>query len=173
MLEQSPQTKKFVWLIIFMVILAGGALAFNKFYKNSDKVDVGGKSVNNQPPKVQVSQTAVESTKLPEKFPTDLPLETGAKVTQNYTATTVSGVMQSTRVYETKKTLDENYKIYKDYLKKASWSIENDINEATRKILVASKGDSQMTIVMNKSETVSTIELNVSVAQEAPSAETK
>ena len=58
-------------------------------------------------------------------------------------------------------------------MKKTSWSIENDINEATRKILVASKGDSQMTIVMNKTETVSTIELNISVAQEAPSAETK
>ncbi len=121
-----------------------------------------------KPAELKLEKQDVPTTRLPDKLPADIPQEPGAKVTQNYTATTNDGRLQSTRVFETAKTLDENVKIYTDYLKKNGWTIGAGADLKDVKAISASKGDLalQITIAQNNVNQIKTV--NISLTQAAP-----
>ncbi len=110
------------------------------------------KKVAEVPQLVNVEKTDVEISKLPEKFPSNIPLEEGAEVIQNYNSETPEGQFQATRQFETKKSLAENYALYTDFMKKNGWEIKATTDDPTYKMVMGNllKKAIQVTIEENK-----------------------
>jgi hypothetical protein len=83
-------------------------------------------------------------TSTPEGFPVDIPIEKDAKVTQSYSLD-YTGQKQLTFVFESKKTVKENYTLYKDFLKK-TWGIVNDTTSSTTASLYVVKENNDMNL---------------------------
>ena len=107
-------------------------------------------------------KTTVAENKLPENFPTNLPLEDNVEVTQNYNATTEDGRFQATRTYESKKTLAENLAIYREYLNGNGWNIVSTVDQPTYKKISGTQGI--QTIQISLSENVNTKVKTVSIS---------
>lgn len=60
---------------------------------------------------------------VPRSFPTQIPIETGAKIINSYNATSPDGRLQATQVFESSKSVSANFKLYNDYLVKNNWKI--------------------------------------------------
>ncbi len=113
---------------------------------------------------IKVEKTLVESSSLPELFPKDIPIEKDAKITQNYNATSPDGRFQATRAFETKKSLDENLKLYQDYFKKNKWDIQSTVDtDPNYKMIFAVKLPYQVQISMNKNTTsgIQTVDISL------------
>jgi hypothetical protein len=84
----------------------------------------------------------VDATKLPERFPTDIPLEAGATTTYNYNAVNANGEYQSSREFISKKSVAQNFSFYQTALKNAGWSITAAVNDTANRqeIIFATKG---------------------------------
>lgn len=91
-------------------------------------------------------------------------MESGAKIVQNYNATTNTGLFQATRVFETSKSLDENLKIYSDFINKNGWKLISSLNQANIKALAAqkNKGNLQITLSENTQTKVKTVSITYS-----------
>lgn len=148
-----PVRKKFLWLTAFLLVLVvvGFGYYFTMGKKDNTKTNENTNEAENQQNLNPVAITKdVPKTELPDKLPKDIPLETGAKITQNYTASSTDGRSQSTRVFETKKSLDENRKIYADYLAANGWKIVGTLNESGLRVITAIKDKSQLQITINQ-----------------------
>lgn len=157
-MDNSSRSKKVTWVIVILVVVAILAIigiALSKSKQNSQE---------EKPAEFKVQQTDVSNDQLPEKFPGDIPLETGAKVTQNYNATTTDGRFQATRTFESKKTLDDNMKIYTDYAKKAGWTLGTAIDQPKLKVVSANKGNMNLVVTINQSSGITTV--NITVTQQ-------
>jgi len=96
----------------------------------------------------------VTSTEVPVAFPADIPWETGVKILQNFQIkNTVTGKTQSTRVYDSAKTVDQNFTIYQSYLKNGGWVVKSALSQPNIKNLDAAKGSARMTITIGKDPT--------------------
>jgi 16S rRNA C967 or C1407 C5-methylase (RsmB/RsmF family) len=120
---------------------------------------------NNKTPQAQqikVTKTEKAPTELPDKFPKDIPMETGAKVVQNYNATTEDGRFQATRVFESKKTIDENLKIYEEYLKTSKYTLDPVVSVNNYKAVSGKKLNAQLQISLdyNTNTKISTVSIN-------------
>ena len=102
---------KFIKLLLAIVAVLILAFVLYKFVGNNRQ-----SSELKTPETAVVKKMDVDFSKLPEKFPTNIPIESGAKITQNYNATTPEGEFQATRSFVTTKTLAENIKIYSNIL---------------------------------------------------------
>lgn len=73
----------------------------------------------------------IDPAVLPEGFPADVPLEQDAKVVSNYTATSPYGEVQSSRTFESVKSIKENFDLYKAFIKdkKNGWTYLNEVND--------------------------------------------
>ncbi len=89
--------------------------------------------------------TNLENTSLPEFFPAEIPLENGAEITQNYNAEK-DGQMQATRKFISKKTLQENFDLYKSWMDKNSWQVVSSIDGEETKNLSAKKDGSSLSV---------------------------
>lgn len=89
----------------------------------------------------------VEKSKLPNKFPSDLPQEVGAVVTQNFNATGQDGTYNATREFESSKTLAQNITTYTKYLKDNDWEIKATIDQSTIKMVMGKKENQTLQIV--------------------------
>lgn len=166
----TPKTKIIISLAVLVILV----LAWFAFGHNSK---IGNKAGNNpstqtssstEPTSSQtplnVTKTEVPKNQAPQGFPADIPIEKGATITQNYNATADNGLVQATRTFITKQTLDQNFTIYSNYLKNAGWSITNTLNLSTTKVLSAKKGDAnlQITISTNSITKVNTVDISYS-----------
>lgn len=143
--------KKSIIVIIILVVVAIAAVAYSmsKGTKTADQVKAPiskKQPAPEQPKKVEV--TNVETTKLPDRFPADIPVEQGAIITYNYNAINAAGKFQASREFISKKTMDENFTFYQDTLKKAGWTVSSAIDDTahTQKIILASKGGNSLNI---------------------------
>ncbi len=68
---------------------------------------------------------------LPEKFPISVPMESGAKIVGNYNATSADGKIQATRTFESEKSVDDNFALYKSYVmdRQNGWTYLNEVND--------------------------------------------
>jgi hypothetical protein len=152
-------SKKLLWIFaavgLAAVIIVGATAAF---YKK------GGAPVAAKPA-FKVEKKEIDLSKLPDKFPADIPQEKGAKVVQNYTATTNDGRFQATRVFETAKTLDENVKIYSDYMDKQGWVAGTATNTKTLRVVNGTKGDLTLQVTVNENSATKTKTVNITVTQ--------
>jgi hypothetical protein len=80
-------------------------------------------------PEVSVQQLSV--LQIPQGFPTQVPIEAGASIVQNYTATMKDGRVQGTRAFESAKSVKQNFDLYKAYLsaKGNGWTITSELND--------------------------------------------
>lgn len=110
-----------------------------------------------------ITKTEVPSTDLPTKFPSDIPIEEGAKVLDNYNAQTPDGRFQATRTFETNKTLAANLKLYSDYLKQEDWTVQAVVDQAAYKMVVGMKDKQQLQISIdeNSSSKVKTVTISL------------
>ncbi|HEX3099864.1 MAG TPA: hypothetical protein VHQ41_02735 [Patescibacteria group bacterium] len=100
--------------------------------------------------KLPVQQKDLPVNQVPEKFPTDVPIETGATITQNYNATADDGRFQATRAFETNKSLAENLTLYTNYLKAGGWTLNPVIDQDMFKLISGSKGNQQIQFAMTE-----------------------
>jgi len=157
------QSKKIVWVFavigIVIVVLAIVMVVINRQI-------VKPKTNTKTAAELKVNREEVPPATLPKNFPTDIPVEKDAKVIQNYTATTNGGGLQSTREFETKRTLVDSYKIYKTYFQQNGWQLSGGVDDTYVKVVSANKDNLTATVTMdyNLKNNTKTIEITVTEA---------
>lgn len=146
--------KILIGLVIVLLVLAGILyLAKNKLGNK------GGSDRSNQP--ASVNKVNVDFSKDPENFPSSIPIEAGAQVTQNYNAAAPSGQYQATKTFVTKASLAENLSLYTNYLKSNGWTVEGTVDESNYKSVAGKKDNEkiQVNIDENKTSKVKTVSI--------------
>jgi hypothetical protein len=157
-MEINQKLKNIALIIVVLVILSAiAALVASKVMKpGTDKTDT-------KP--LEVSKTSVPTDKIPGSLPADLPIEKNAKVLQNFSATVSNGANQSTRSYETQKSLAENLKIYSDFLKSKGWDITATVDKQSYKMVAARKGNDSMQVEMNTDPESKALTVTISLTE--------
>jgi len=117
---------------------------------------------------LKVSQTNVPVTSLPQDFPSDIPLEAGAVVTQNYNATASNGLFQASRVFTSKNTAASNITLYTNFLNSNGWDIVSTLNNNSIKVVSATKAGAnlQVSVVPTASNTkTSSVAIDYTIEQ--------
>lgn len=118
-----------------------------------------------------VSQTSSQEpqktefgAKAPSDFPVDIPIEAGVQVEQSYGLNYV-GQKQLTIVFLSSKTIEENYSLYSDFLKKQNWNIVNEYKSPKLSSLYGTKEsyDINVTISENTSSPSAKSQVSISV----------
>lgn len=84
---------------------------------------------------------------LPKDFPKDIPVEESAKFTQAFSRKEGDGTYSLVE-FDSQKSLDDNFKIYKNFLTNTGWQITETSDEPNIKILRAVKGNDSIYINM-------------------------
>lgn len=154
-MEKDNQTFKLLVIVaaIFALLFVAYTLTKNS-KRDGDKQAVAQQAI--------VEKINVDFAKDPEKFPSDIPMEAGAKLTQNYNATTPTGAFQATKVFLTTKTLAENLTIYTNYFQQNGWKITASLDQPTYKMVTGAKDKQsiQVSIDENKMTKDRTVSIN-------------
>ena len=95
----------------------------------------------------------------PTHFPTNIPVEAGAPLSQSYSLD-YAGRAQLSIVFPSTKTLKENYTRYTDFLTKDSWTIVNKYESKTVSSLYGKKEGSEINITLTQGQvSVSVLEI--------------
>lgn len=152
--------KRLIVLLAILFVVIAGSFIYWKF---------ASKTVDTPPPANEQAvvlekplKSDVPTEKLPEKFPTNIPIEAGAKITQNYNTTSPDGSIQATRVFETKATLAENLALYKRYLSNNGYEIRSTIDQISYKMVIGANDDGtvQVSINQNSVTNIKTVSIN-------------
>lgn len=153
-MDYLKQHRKLISILCFIILIV---ILFVVSYKAVDKIRDA-----NKIKEIQVTTTPVDPKKLPEGFLSSVPIEKGAKITQNYNAVSEDGRVQATRTFETKKSLIENFKIYEDYLKNNDWQIDSTVDQTSFKMLFGKKDGSTLQISMSENSLTKIRSVNIS-----------
>lgn len=134
-----------------LIVIALLALLFVAVQLSKHPVSPTKNSMEDKKKTVQISP--VDYNKLPDKFPTDLPLEDGANITQNFNATEVDGRYNATREFNSAKTLAQNIAVYTKYLKTNDWQVKATIDQPALKMVMGQKGNQQLQVVAAQNPT--------------------
>ena len=150
------QSKKIFWLLLAIGIVVLGVIVYSL-----------SKSKPSEPLVVQQSQddlkpNVTDPAQLPERFPSNFPLEEGAEVTQNYSAGK-DGYFQSTRAFTSNKTSAENFKIYEDFFTDAGWNIVVRLDQPGIKTVAATQGTTRAKVDIVDDETSKQTNVNITV----------
>lgn len=118
------------------------------------------------PPVVQTPQEPQKTdfrTKLPADFPADIPIEKGVKVEQSYSLN-YAGQKQLTFVFQSTKTVKENYILYADFLKKQNWNVLSKYESPKISSLYDTKENSDINITISESAVTSSVKSQVSIS---------
>ncbi len=129
--SQKPKRKYlWYWLIAIIAVAGIAVLVLAGTTKLQEIISyIKGEPKTLQYPKLQGTITEVPFENLPDKFPTDIPLEEGAKVVKNYNSNYTNGWFEATRVFETARSPEENYTFYKNYFSDNGWIILPSTND--------------------------------------------
>ena len=152
------ENKKIIIIVVITILVTAGAVYL---YLNNRQQRLTEQAIAELP---AVEKANVDFTRLPSRFPTDLPIEPDAKTTQNYNSTTADGHFQATRAYESNKSLDESFNIYSKYLKEKGWTIAATTEEPDYKMVLGKKGKEniQVSIGENLSKQIKTVTITYS-----------
>ena len=140
--------KYLVGVIIIIALAIGVTMVVMPFVKDEDPASSMSDSQNNTTTKI----SEVNENALPSKFPINIPLESNAKITQNYNATTDDGVFQASRGFVSNKTIDENFAIYSKFITTNGWRIKSSKNDPNYKMLTGVKGNAEIQVTISLSE---------------------
>lgn len=165
-MNNSDSIKKvLVGLIILLAIVAAVTVIATMFMnrdQSSLPTDQSGEETQQE-----ITKTDVESTKVPDKFPANVPMEEGAKITQNYNATAKDGRFQATRAFETSRTLAQNLTTYQTYMNSNGWEIKSTIDQENYKMLFATKDNATLQVDMNNNLEMDVKTVNISYTETA------
>lgn len=156
MKDQKRYKFKSFLVVIGLAVLLGGVALTSKFLVTDKNVEIAhkdeGEKKLDRRPAVQgkVEAKDVSKKEIPGKLPKDMPSENGTRVIQNYTATSDDGRIQSTRSYESGKSLDENKKLFTSYFSKNSWEVVASSDEEDIRAMTAVKNNLLMQVTINK-----------------------
>jgi hypothetical protein len=148
-------------VLVLVVIILGAWLVFTHLPASAPKsqpeskpasaVSSGSATPTESQKPQPVPQTTINNSQLPPGFPSDIPLEAGATITQNYTATNFSGMFQSSRDFISAKSMAENFALYQAALKKSGWTITSATNDtgSNRYIIFATKTSNFLNILIS------------------------
>lgn len=113
---------------------------------------------------VQEPQKTDFGTSMPTDFATDIPVEEGVKVEQSY-GLNYAGQKQLTIVFQSTKTVKENYALYADFLKKQNWMVINKYENPKLYSLVGEKGNNGINVTISEdiSSTSTKSRVNISI----------
>ncbi len=114
------------------------------------------------------STFSVGDSKLPEGFPTDVPLYDGAKVVSSSKSSTKIGNTFYMAVLSTSDDVDTVNAYYKSALEDAGWKEESTYNSSMGSTVTSKKGNTSLTVYMyqDKAEKTTAISLTVSENKE-------
>jgi len=167
-MENKTKIEAFVLIAIILIATAGFGIYF--FQKN--------KKVTSAPPTQNIEQPAVKEsqppapqktdfgTSVPTGFPTDIPIEKGAKFQQSYSLN-YDSQKQLSIFFLSAKTVKENYALYTNFLKKQNWNILNTYDNPAVSSLYGTKenNDINVTISQSASNTSAKSQVSLSVLQ--------
>lgn len=113
--------------------------------------------------KATSSDDSSSGISLPVKFPSNMPIEKGATITQKYNAVAADGRYQATVVFITEKTLAENFALYSKYMSKNGWAVTNSIDNEDYKMLLGVKGNSNLQITMDKNSSTGVLTVSINL----------
>jgi flagellar basal body-associated protein FliL len=146
---KKQNMKKIIWIALAVVIVVGLGIWLFAMRSTTKEPGTGLGSETQTKAAVQsVPQINVNNSQLPNKFPTDVPLEAKAAVTQNFNATNATGMYQATREFISQKTMGDNFTLYKAALKKVGWTVTQVTTDAARSqdIILATKAGNSLTV---------------------------
>jgi hypothetical protein len=147
-------------LLRILVVVGLGALIAAGFYFYNLK-----KHPRQQQQQFSVDKKVLAASQLPKGFPSNLPVEAGSTILQNYEATANDGRLQSTRVMTTKKTLAQAVKIYSDFYSKLGWDIVPTTNPDDNTVeALLRKGNDTALIVAKNNGDQKTVEITLTQA---------
>jgi len=149
-------------LTVIVVVLVAAAVYF--LFIKGDGGLIGQKISQNARPKpsFEVTKTDVSPSEKPSGFPASVSIEKGATITQNYEADTTDGRHQSTRVFESSKTVAQNYKIYMDSLSQNGWTIKNKLQTDNLASIFASKQGFDLSVTISKNSITGKVTVSLS-----------
>ena len=146
----SPGIGKLIVSFVILLVVAGLLFFVSRNY-NKKTLPPGSNGQTKELNNVEHSPIG----QLPSKFPKDFPVEVGAKVDDGYNVSSPEN-FQSTIHFESKESLDKNFKIYTDYLSsKNGWIVENVLDTPTVKSIFA-KNALGTTVLVNIAQNVTT-----------------
>ena len=135
--------KKILIAIIIVLVLGLGYWAMVKKPKDVSKqpeTNQTQKPANNTGAEVAQPEFKYEEpTKAPAGFPSSIPLEEKAEITQNFSAVTPEGKQTSVREFASKFSVKENAEYYKKYLSDSGYVVEPPISDSTQTIVSGTK----------------------------------
>lgn len=156
------ENKKII-IFVVVVVLAGFSYYFVWQKNKVNKIAEQQKTQNQEQPAKTDSPSVqvVDNSKLPDKFPVNIPLEAGAQIEQNYNVD-LADKTQASRRFASTKSLAENYKLYGDWLKQDGWEIQNTLDNSDLKALSAIKGEGSLNITISQNLTTKQIFVDIS-----------
>jgi len=165
----KTKIKIIIPIIIILIVAAGFGIYL--FQKNKKIIPVSSPqnieqpaAEKSQPQDSQEPQKTDFGTDVPTDFPTDIPIESGAKVQQSY-GLNYAGQNQLSIVFLSAKTVQENYLVYSDFLKKQNWNILNTYDKPALSSLYGTKENNEINITIseNTSDAFAKSQVSISV----------
>lgn len=151
--------KKTIWIFtaigVLVIIVVAIATVIKLSKKPTDKVT-----------NINVETKEIDPKELPEKFPKELPLEAGATVIVNNNISSDVGHFSGTRRFESKKSLSENFDLYKNFFEKNGWEILNTVDTENLKIINAKKDGTTTRVDINRNTVTNIITVDLTVTPE-------
>lgn len=149
-IKSNPLLSAAVALIIILVLIwVSGRLAHKRNPAGQQPAQENNKATSTVAAMPDLQ--SVPANNVPAGFPSGIPWEKNAAVLQNFTAKDPqTGKTQSTRVYISGKTMDENFAIYQKYLQNGGWIISSSIDQPAVKNLDAGKDGARFDITIAK-----------------------
>lgn len=161
--------KNVVVVILLVAITAAGFISyqkgwlFNKQVKDRNVFDLPpatstpvSRFIEANPPKV----TKFEGKTIPTGFPADLVFEKDATVLENYKVEKF-GVVEFNRKYISKKTMEQNLALFKNYFEK-NWSNASVDSQNPNMVRISSRTNLSMAyVLLSKTEEMLTVEIKI------------
>ena len=149
----SENQKKYIKVVAVLLVIVAVVLLL----KNKEKVVNKPGDKTNQLPQESTKPINIEkkpAEEIPGELPKDLPFEADATLIRNEVLSSeTTNEIQFARGYYSKKTVKQNYDIFKKYLTDSGWKILFDINQENSAMLGGTKtgvnGNLQITISKN------------------------
>ncbi len=138
-------SRKTIVVISVLALVAGFAVWYWFFARGSDQAIT---TDFREGEKTSVEISTVPSDRLPERFPTDIPLEPNAEVNLNFNAVNLDGKFQSSREFVSAKSAEENFIFYQAALKNNNWQITQAFEDVSMSqyVIMASKAGNELNI---------------------------
>jgi hypothetical protein len=156
---------KRILLIAAIIVLAAAAVLGGFYYsKNRQEQNVSNNTNSAEPkPEQQVVKKDLKPDEVPEKFPTNIPIEKDAPIVQNFSATTATHI-QATRSFVSKLPIEANLKLYTDYLVKNGYTV-SPFNTDTLKSVIGRKDNTMLQIAVEQNSTNKVVTVTISYSE--------